>query len=100
MTEARYAPGEEGPGPHIHRQHADAFYVLGGELVFRLGPKGERVEARAGTLVLVPENVIHSFANEADTDARYLNVHAPSMGFAESLRVRRDGRDYDPEQFD
>jgi mannose-6-phosphate isomerase-like protein (cupin superfamily) len=100
LTETRYSPGEEGPGPHVHRQHADAFYVLEGELVFRLGPDGERVQAPAGTLVLVPENVIHSFENEGDADARFLNAHAPSMGFAESLRVRRDGREYDPERFD
>jgi mannose-6-phosphate isomerase-like protein (cupin superfamily) len=100
LTETRYSPGEEGPGPHVHRQHADAFYVLEGELVFRLGVDGERVQAPMGTLVLVPENVIHSFANEGDADARFLNVHAPSMGFAESLRVRRDGRAYDPGRFD
>ena len=72
--------------------------------MFRLGPEGERVQAPAGTLVLVPENVIHSFENEneneGDADARFLNVHAPSMGFAESLRVRRDGQEYDPELFD
>jgi mannose-6-phosphate isomerase-like protein (cupin superfamily) len=89
LTEARYAPGEQGPAPHVHRRHADAFYVLEGELVFRLGPDGERLQAPAGTLVLVPENVIHSFANEGDADAHYLNAHAPSMGFADSLRVRR-----------
>src|ERR671923_8528 len=28
----RYAPGEKGPDPHIHRRHTDAFYVLEGEL--------------------------------------------------------------------
>jgi mannose-6-phosphate isomerase-like protein (cupin superfamily) len=100
LTETRYSPGEEGPGPHVHRQHADAFYVLEGELVFRLGPDGERVQAPARSFVLVPENVIHSFENEGGADARFLNVHAPSMGFAESLRVRRDGREYDQELFD
>jgi len=100
LTESRYAPGEEGPGPHVHRQHADVFYVLEGELVFRLGPDGRRIEAPAGTLVLVPQNVIHSFANEGRAEARYLNAHAPSMGFAESLRVRRDGRRYDAGDFD
>jgi mannose-6-phosphate isomerase-like protein (cupin superfamily) len=50
--------------------------------------------------VLVPENVVHSFENESGAEARFLNAHAPSMGFAESLRVRRDGREYDPELFD
>jgi quercetin dioxygenase-like cupin family protein len=100
VTETRYEPGERGPGPHIHRQHADAFYVLEGELVFRLGAAGEAVQAPAGTLVLVPAGVIHSFANESGEAAQFLNIHAPSMGFADSLRIRRDGGDYDPARFD
>ena len=25
MTWSRYAPGERGPEPHIHREHTDAF---------------------------------------------------------------------------
>jgi quercetin dioxygenase-like cupin family protein len=100
MTETRYEPGERGPDPHIHRQHADAFYVLEGELVFRLGVTAEVVQAPAGTMVLVPAGVIHSFANESEETARFLNIHAPSMGFAESMRVRRDGKDYDPARFD
>jgi quercetin dioxygenase-like cupin family protein len=100
LTESRYAAGAEGPEPHVHRQHTDAFYVLSGELVFRVGPGQERVAAPAGTLVLVPQNVIHSFANESSAEARFLNVHAPSKGFAESLRVRRDEGEYDAAEFD
>ena len=38
VTESRYAPGERGPDPHVHHRHADAFYVLAGELTFGLGP--------------------------------------------------------------
>ena len=100
MTYSRYEAGERGPDPHIHREHADAWYVLEGELRFRLGPAGDVAEAPAGTLVLVPQGVIHSFANESDRTALFLNIHAPSAGFAESLRVRRDGGDYDAERFD
>jgi quercetin dioxygenase-like cupin family protein len=99
VTETRYVPGEAGPAPHIHRGHADAFYVLEGELVFTLGPQSERRHAPAGTLALVPAGVIHSFENEGPADARFLNLHAPSKGFAESLRARkREG--YDPARFD
>jgi quercetin dioxygenase-like cupin family protein len=99
MTETRYVPGEAGPAPHIHRGHADAFYVLEGELVFTLGPESEQRRAPAGSLALVPAGVIHSFKNEGQAEARFLNLHAPSKGFAESLRARRrDG--YDPARFD
>jgi hypothetical protein len=30
VMESRYAPGERGPGPHVHKQHDDGFYVLEG----------------------------------------------------------------------
>jgi mannose-6-phosphate isomerase-like protein (cupin superfamily) len=101
VTETRYAAGERGPDPHVHHGHADGFYVLEGELVFGLGPDGaERVAAPAGTLALVPAGVVHTFGNDGPEDARFLNIHAPSKGFAESLRVRRDGRTYDPARFD
>jgi quercetin dioxygenase-like cupin family protein len=99
VTESLYAGGEPGADPHVHRSHADGFYVLDGELALRLGPDGELCRATAGTLVLVPPGVIHSFANESSGEVRYLNLHAPSLGFIQSLRARRvDG--YDPDRFD
>lgn len=85
-THSRYAAGEPGPGPHIHRQHADAFLVLEGELVFELGAEVERVMAGPDTFLLVPPEVVHTFRNEGRVDARFLNFHAPGMGFAEQLR--------------
>jgi mannose-6-phosphate isomerase-like protein (cupin superfamily) len=100
VTWTRYEPGELGPDPHIHEQHADAWYVLEGELTFGVGPGGENLhKAPAGTHVLVPAGVIHTFRNDADVTARFLNIHAPSMGFAESLRASRDGRDYEWDSF-
>ena len=86
MTWTRYVPGEEGPGPHIHREHVDAFFVLTGELDFGLGPEVERVKAEPGTFVLAPPEVIHTFRNDGPGDATWLNFHAPSAGFASFLR--------------
>ncbi len=101
VTWTRYEPGERGPDPHIHRRHADAWYVLEGELTFGVGPGGEELrQAPAGSLVLVPAGVIHTFRNDAEATACFLNVHAPSMGFAESLRASRDGREFDWDSFD
>jgi len=37
ITHAWCAPGERVAGPHIHREHTDAFYVLEGELTFEIG---------------------------------------------------------------
>jgi len=86
MTWTRYVPGEEGPGPHIHKEHLDAFYVLTGELNFGLGPEVERVKAGPGTFVLAPPEVVHTFRNDGPADTTWLNFHAPSKGFANFLR--------------
>jgi quercetin dioxygenase-like cupin family protein len=93
MTWSRYGPGERGPDPHVHREHTDSFYVLDGELTFALGAEAERVRVTPGTFIAVPPNLIHSFLNEGDADARFLNLHTPDGGFGASMRGRRDGRD-------
>jgi mannose-6-phosphate isomerase-like protein (cupin superfamily) len=92
VTETRYVTGEHGPEPHIHREHVDAFWVLAGELAFTLG-RDDAVRAGAGAFVLVPPEVVHTFWNEAPEEARFLNLHVPDCGFAESLRARRDERE-------
>ena len=99
-TWSRYAPGERGPDPHVHHRHVDAFYVVEGELAFGLGPAVEPVRAPAGTCILVPPDVIHTFANEGDATARWLNFHAPSTGFIASLRGEVPGFDSFDAPFD
>ena len=76
------APGRTGPEPHVHRDEDDAFYVLDGELTFLLGD--EDVAAPAGTFVLVPPGVEHTFANRTAEPVRVLNIHAPA-GFDRRL---------------
>src|SRR5438876_5921753 len=63
LTWFRYEPGEEGPDPHVHRRHTDAFYVLEGGLEVGLGPQVERMRSPAGTLAAAPPNVVHTFRN-------------------------------------
>jgi quercetin dioxygenase-like cupin family protein len=92
-TWSRYAARERGTNPHIHRRHVDAFYVVEGELTFRLGADREPVAAPAGTFALVPPNVVHSFDNDSDGTTRWLNFHAPSSGFAAYLRGDPSGFD-------
>jgi mannose-6-phosphate isomerase-like protein (cupin superfamily) len=86
LTWTRYVAGEEGPGPHIHKEHLDAFYILTGELLFRVGPELEPVTAGPGTFVAAPANVVHTFKNEGPDEATWLNFHAPSGNFASFLR--------------
>ncbi|MDP8943069.1 MAG: cupin domain-containing protein [Actinomycetota bacterium] len=90
LTESRYEPGESGPGPHVHRAHADGFWVLDGELTFEVG--GELSRLGAGGFVLIPPNVVHTFRNEGPAAATFLNVHAPSMGFDQHLRALHGAR--------
>jgi quercetin dioxygenase-like cupin family protein len=84
LTEFRYAPGQDGPRRHIHRHHADAFYVLEGQL--RITLDEEPLVLEPGGFVLIPPEVIHTFGNPGSQPGRYLNLHAPGMGFEEYLR--------------
>jgi hypothetical protein len=47
----------------------------------------------------VPPLVVHGFRNASDAEMRYLNFHAPGVGFADYMRGLRDGRSvtYDQE---
>jgi mannose-6-phosphate isomerase-like protein (cupin superfamily) len=100
LTWFRYETGEEGPDPHVHYTHSDAFYVLEGEIELRLGPEVESFPARAGTLGAAPPNLVHTFRNSSDATALFINVHAPGAGFADMMRARRDGRHRDADRFD
>jgi quercetin dioxygenase-like cupin family protein len=95
VTDSFYGPGESGPDPHVHHDHVDAFVVTDGELTFVL-EGGQSVHAPAGTFVLVPPDVVHSFRNESGTGARFFNLHVPSCGFGEHLRGRNPGFDQHP----
>ena len=98
VSSFHHGPGEEGPDPHVHRQHTDAFYVLEGKVDFGLGPEVTRITGGPGTFVAAPPNVVHTFRNSSDDMALFLNIHAPSMGFGNVLRGGgHDGFDqFDP----
>ena len=72
----RYEPGQEGPDPHVHRRHTDAFYVLEGELELVCG--GERSVARAGAFAFLPRGVAHTFRVSSPQPARMLVTSAPA----------------------
>ena len=91
-TFTRFAPGRDGADLHVHHEHTDLFFVLEGEFTLRLGPEGDEVPVPAGTLVRVPPMVVHGFRNASDAELRFLNLHAPGMGFTAYMRDLRDGR--------
>jgi quercetin dioxygenase-like cupin family protein len=81
-TSGRYAlfeaivPPGGGPPPHIHSREEEGFYVLQGEITFRLGE--EQFVAPAGTFANMPIGSLHSFRNESNTSARMLIAVAPA----------------------
>jgi mannose-6-phosphate isomerase-like protein (cupin superfamily) len=98
-TWSRFGARREGADPHIHRRHHDVFYVLAGELTVLLGDEREEVVVPAGRFARVPPLVVHGFRNGGDAELRYLNFHAPGVGFADYMRALRDGgpRSFDQE---
>jgi mannose-6-phosphate isomerase-like protein (cupin superfamily) len=66
----------DGPDAHAHTAEDDSFYILEGELTFAVD--GAEIVAGAGTFVLVPPGVPHSFSNRSAAVARVINVHAPA----------------------
>jgi mannose-6-phosphate isomerase-like protein (cupin superfamily) len=69
----------ERPVAPLHRHLADdeAWYVLEGTLGFVRGD--EQLEAPAGSAVLVPAGVAHTFWNAGPGRARYLIVMTPRI---------------------
>jgi quercetin dioxygenase-like cupin family protein len=68
---------------HTHQRHTDAFYVLEGELEVALS-ETETVRLGAGGVAVAPPGALHAFG--VPERARFVNIHAPGMGFAEYLR--------------
>ena len=77
LMERTLPPGGRKPPPHIHTNCEEAFYVLDGEVEFRVGT--EVVIGRRDSFVLVPGGVAHTFGNAGAAQARLLVIHAPAM---------------------
>jgi len=69
-------PGSPGPRPHLHRRHEEAFYVLQGELTVRVGSR--KIEAPAGSFVVVPRGVVHQPSNPGTESTRVLLIFSPA----------------------
>jgi quercetin dioxygenase-like cupin family protein len=87
ITESWFDRARPGAGPHVHRQHADSFYVLDGELAFLVEDEEHRLGP--GACVCAPAEVVHGF--RSTSPARFLNFHTPDAGFANNLRARDRG---------
>jgi quercetin dioxygenase-like cupin family protein len=89
-VEVRSEPGGIAPPLHVHARHAECFFVIEGELTFRL--EDRELLAGAGTWVFVPRDVAHTFSVTGDSRARFLDLHTPSCGFGMFVRGLQDAR--------
>ena len=62
---------------HVHHHDDEAWYVVSGQLGFRLGD--DEVVAAAGSAVLARRGVPHTYRNAGDTVAVYLLVMSPRI---------------------
>ena len=87
VTESWFSSARAGAEPHLHREHADSFYVLEGELAMLV--HGEEHVIGPGSSVCAPPGVVHGFRSLSP--ARFLNFHTPDGGFAKHLRALHRG---------
>jgi quercetin dioxygenase-like cupin family protein len=73
---ARIPPGSPGPGRHVHTREDEAIYVVEGVLTVEVGD--QRFEAGPETLVWLPRNIPHTFANLSGGLVRTVGVITPS----------------------
>ncbi|MGV3559799.1 cupin domain-containing protein [Larkinella arboricola] len=82
-TEEKYAvidmlvPPGGGPGPHAHKDMQEMFYVVDGEIEFKMesGP----YTATKGSFITIPlGGEVHSFKNKSDTVAHLLCTVIPA----------------------
>lgn len=83
MSEATFPAGMAGPPLHAHGHTTDTFYVLEGTLHLIVGDR--EIDAPAGSYIVVPPGIVHTFANTSDAPVRFLNINAPG-GWEHYLR--------------
>ncbi len=98
IVETTLPPGFDSP-PHVHQRMEQAFYVLEGEVEFKLDQRILR--ARVGALVRVPTGVSHAFSNPTTVWGKMLQVHtggALEKMFEELARAFPPGTPIDRER--
>ena len=87
IGEITLAPHSDGPPQHRHAEHDEGFYVVSGLARFTVGTAVH--DAPAGTLVMVPPGVPHTFANPGDTPVVMVNTFTPDR-YVQYFRDLRD----------
>ena len=86
LSEGTVPPGVSGPPPHAHRLTTDTFYVLEGTLHLAVG--GRALDAPAGSYIVVPPGVVHTFANPSAGPVRCARDRARRTVFRDARSAR------------
>jgi quercetin dioxygenase-like cupin family protein len=90
--------GADFPGPPLHHHDFDeTFYVLDGEITFRL--EDEIFTRTRGELAFAPRNVPHTFANLSGAVARTLIICTPAGFERYFARMAAERRGIDPPEW-
>ena len=87
-------PPHFGPPMHIHRDAAEAFYVLEGEYIIFIGDRETRCPA--GSFVFIPAGAVHGFRVGA-VPSKKLNLYVPAamVGYFDELAAAVAAGDVD-----
>jgi mannose-6-phosphate isomerase-like protein (cupin superfamily) len=75
FVEHTLAPGYLGAPPHRHQCEDEISYVLEGQLTVQIGDQIQVVSA--GTQIVKPRGIMHTFWNAGTTPVRFLEIIAP-----------------------
>ena len=76
LLQTQSEPPEFGPPLHLHRDAAEAFYVLEGEYLMFIGD--EQTLCPPGTFVYVPRSTPHTFRVVSAGHGKKLNLFSPA----------------------
>jgi len=76
LIEMTFAVGDTGPPLHLHPGHGEGFYVLSGEMTFRVGE--ETTVGAAGEFAWAAAGVPHTLGNLSKREARVLVLCGPA----------------------
>jgi quercetin dioxygenase-like cupin family protein len=91
LLQTQSEPPGFGPPLHVHRDAAEAFYVLEGEYLVILDER--ETVCPPGSFAYVPRNTPHTFKVTSSTPGKKLNLFSPAamVGFFEELSAAEVG---------
>jgi mannose-6-phosphate isomerase-like protein (cupin superfamily) len=76
LFEYAVPPETSGPPAHVHTREDESFICLAGRLDVSLG--GQEFTLAHGDYLYLPRNVVHTFRNPYDEEARVISVVSPA----------------------